>query len=125
MIVRDVMTRGVQSIAPDATLQEAAAKMKALDVGPLPVCDNHRLVGVITDRDITARATAAGEPPTAIRVRDVMTPEDDYCFEDASVEDAALLLLTQQGQRLLVLNHDKGLVGTVSVDDLAVDTGNE
>jgi CBS domain-containing protein len=125
MKVRDVMTRGVECIGPDATLQEAAAKMKALDVGPLPVCDKHRLVGVLTDRDLTARATAAGEPPTAIRVRDVMMPEDDYCFEDASVEDAALLLLTQQGQRLLVLNREKALVGSVSVSDLAVETGNE
>ena len=74
MRVSDVMTRGVECTRPDATLQEAAAKMKSLDVGPLPVCDDDRLVGMVTDRDITVRATAEGVDPTDVRVRDVMTP---------------------------------------------------
>jgi CBS domain-containing protein len=119
------MTRGVQCIGPNATLQEAAARMKSLDVGPLPVCDNDRLVGMITDRDITVRATAEGDAPTDIRVRDVMTPEVVYCFEDALVEDAALLMQQRQVRRLLVLNRDKRLVGIVSLGDLAVETGDE
>jgi len=118
------MTRGVECIRPDATLQEAAAKMKSLDIGPLPVCDNDRLVGMVTDRDITVRATAEGEAPNDVRVRDVMTPEVIYCFEDALVADAALMQ-QEQVRRLLVLNRDKRLVGIASLGDLAVETGDE
>jgi len=125
MRVSEVMTSGVQCISPDATLQEAAAKMKSLDIGPLPVCENDRLVGMITDRDITIRATAEGETPKNIRVRDVMTPEVIYCFEDALVEDAAILMQQKQVRRLLVLNQNKRLVGIVSLGDLAVQTGDE
>ena len=125
MRVSEVMTRGVECTRPDATLQEAAAKMKSLDVGPLPVCDNDRLVGMVTDRDITVRATAEGEAPTDVRVRDVMTPEVIYCFEDALVGDAALLMQQKQVRRLLVLNRDKRLVGIVSLGDLAVKTRDE
>jgi len=119
------MTRGVECTRPDATLQEAAAKMKSLDVGPLPVCDDDRLVGMVTDRDITVRATAEGVDPTDVRVRDVMTPEVIYCFEDALVGDTALLMQQKQVRRLLVLNGDKRLVGIVSLGDLAVETGDE
>ena len=125
MRVSEVMTQGVECIGPDATLQEAAAKMKSLDVGPLPVCDNDRLVGMVTDRDITVRATAEGDAPTDVRVRDVMTPEVIYCFEDDLVEDAARLMAAKQVRRLVVLNRDKRMVGIVSLGDLAVKTGDE
>jgi len=126
MRVKEVMTRGVECTRPDASLQEAAAKMKSLDVGLLPVCgDNDRLVGMITDRDITVRSAAEGESPTVIRVADVMTPEVLYCFEDATVEDAALLMEQKQVRRLVVLNRDKRLVGIVSLGDLAVETRDE
>jgi CBS domain-containing protein len=125
MRVNEVMTRGVECIDPDASLQEAAAKMKALDIGPLPVCDNDRLAGMVTDRDITVRATAEGEDPTEIRVRDIMTPEVFYCFEDDLVEDAARQMEEKQIRRLLVLNRDKRLVGIVSLGDLAVETGDD
>src|SRR5205809_5268655 len=100
MRVSEVMTRGVECTRPDATVQEAAAKMKSLDVGPLPVCDNDRLVGMVTDRDITVRATAEGEIPTDVHVRDVMTPDVIYCFEDQLVvHDAPLILLYQSHRR--------------------------
>lgn len=125
MRVSEVMTQGVECIGPDATLQEAAAKMKSLDVGPLPVCDNDRLVGMVTDRDITVRATAEGDAPTDVRVRDVMTPEVIYCFDDDLVEDAARLMAAKQVRRLVVLNRDKRMVGIVSLGDLAVKTGDE
>jgi len=125
MRVSEVMTRNVECTRPDATLQDAAAKMKSLDVGPLPVCDNDRLVGMVTDRDITVRATAEGDAPTDVRVRDVMTPEVIYCFEDALVSDAARLMQEKQVRRLVVLNRDKRLVGIVSLGDLAVETGDE
>jgi CBS domain-containing protein len=125
MRVSEVMTQSVECTRPDATLQEAAARMKSLDVGPLPVCDNDRLVGIVTDRDITVRATAQGDVPGDVRVRDVMTPGVVYCFEDAPVEDVARLMQEKQIRRILVLNHDKRLTGIVSLGDLAVETGNE
>jgi len=125
MRVSDVMTRNVECTRPDATLQEAAARMKSLDIGHLPVCDNDRLVGVLTDRDITVRSTAEGESPKTIRVRDIMTPEVHYCFEDQLVGDAAELMKEKQVRRLQVLNRNKRLVGVVSLGDLAVETGND
>lgn len=125
MRVSEVMTRSVQCIHADANLQEAAARMKSLDIGPLPVCEGDRLVGMITDRDITVRAVAEGEPPTVIRVRDIMTPEVLYCFDDQLVEDAARVMEDSQVRRLVVINRDKRLVGIVSLGDLAIQTRDE
>ena len=125
MQVKEVMTRGAECVAPDATLQEAAQKMKGLDVGPLPVCDNNRLVGMLTDRDITVRAVAEGKDPRTSRVRDVMTEGITYCFEEDDVADAARLMKERQIRRLVVLNRDKRLAGIVSLGDLAVETGDE
>src|SRR5262249_39411360 len=125
MQVRNVMTKGVECVSPSTPLQDAAAKMKALDIGTLPVCENDRLVGMITDRDITMRATAEALPPLLGHVRDVMTPDVVYCFEDQDVEEAARLMQDHQIRRLVVLNRDKRLVGIVSLGDLAVETGDE
>jgi CBS domain-containing protein len=125
MRVSEVMTRSVECTRPEASLQEAAAKMKSLNIGPLPVCDNGRLVGILTDRDITVRATAEGESPTVIRVGDIMTPEVFCCFEDQLVAEAARLMEEHQVRRLLVLNRDNRLVGIVALGDLAVETGDE
>jgi CBS domain-containing protein len=125
MKVKEVMTRGAECTRPDASLQEAAERMKALDVGSLPVCDNDRLVGMVTDRDITVRATAQGLPPGLGQVRDAMTPDIIYCFEDQDVRDAARLMKQNQVRRLAVLNRGKRLVGIVSLGDLAVKAGDE
>jgi CBS domain-containing protein len=126
MQVNEVMTRGVECISPDATLRDAAARMKDLNVGSLPVCgDNDRLIGMITDRDVTVRATAAGANPGTTRVRDAMTPDIVYCFDDQDVAEAARLMKENQIRRLVVLNRDKRLIGIVSLGDLAVETGDE
>src|SRR3954447_24071874 len=126
MQVKEVMTRGVECTRPDASLQEAARKMRDLDVGRLPVCgDNDRLVGMLTDRDITLRAVAEGQDPKTARVQDVMTPDVLYCFEDQDVAEAARLMEENQVRRLAVLNSDKRLVGIVSLGDLAVKAGDE
>ena len=125
MRVHDVMTRGVECIAPERTLREAAERMKTLDVGALPVCDNDRLVGIVTDRDITVRAVSSGRDPQQNCVRDVMTPQIFYCFEDQEAEEAAQLMRDKQVRRLPVLNREKRLVGIVSLGDLAVETGDE
>ncbi len=122
MQLKDVMTRDVEVVHPNATLEEAAAKMDSLDIGPLPVCDGNRLVGMVTDRDITVRATAAGKDPRTTQVRDVMTDNVVYCFDDDDTNEAARLMEEQQIRRLVVLDRDKRLVGIVSLGDLAVAT---
>src|SRR5207244_4505656 len=113
MQVSEVMTRDAECTRPEATLQEAAKRMKALDVGSLPVCDKDHLVGVLTDRDITVRCVAEGHDPRTDHVRDAMTPQVHYCFEDSDVTDAAELMREKQVRRLPVLNRDKRLVGIV------------
>jgi len=119
MQVKDVMTHNPEVVRSDALLQEVAEKMRTLGVGVLPVCNGDRVVGLLTDRDVTVRATAAGCDPTMIQVCDVMTADVVYCFEDQDMADAAKLMEAQQVRRLLVLNRDQRLVGIVSLDDLA------
>jgi CBS domain-containing protein len=124
MKLKDIMTSKPECIRPDTTLQEAARKMRDLDVGPLPVCgDDDRLAGMITDRDITVRAVAEGKDPTTTRVREVMTQEIIYGFEDQDVEEAARIMKERQVRRLVVLNRDRRLVGIVSLGDLATESG--
>jgi CBS domain-containing protein len=122
MQVKDIMTRNVEVVRPDATLQEAARKMKDLDVGAIPVCDGRKLQGMLTDRDITIRATAEGIDPKQARVQDTMTPEVYYCFENQSVEDAALLMMEKQVRRIPIVNEDRDLVGIIALGDVAVDS---
>jgi len=125
MQVKDVMTTSIETIHPNSSLQEAAERMKTLDVGPLPVCDGDELLGMITDRDIIVRAIAEGFGTNMGKVADVMTQGVVYCFEDQDVREAAQLMKENQIRRLVVLNRDKRLVGIVSLGDLAVATGDE
>ena len=125
MQIADVMTRNVEVIHPDSILQEAAEKMRLLNVGMIPVCDGERLVGMLTDRDITVRATAEGRDPAKTKVREAMTPQVIYCFEDQTVKEAAKLMEEKQIRRLPILSRDKRLIGIISLGDLAVDTGND
>ena|SRR5215204_351831 len=125
MQIKEIMSRNVEVIHPDSFIQEAAAKMKTFDVGSLPVCDNQRLLGVVTDRDLALRAVAAGRDPSTTKVSETMTPELIYCFEDENVKEAAKLMERHQIRRLPILDREKRLVGIVSLGDLAVETGNE
>ena len=125
MQIREVMTKGVEVIRPDETLQNAAQKMKSIDVGPLPVCDGDRLVGMITDRDIIVRATAEGRDPKTTPVKEAMTPGIVYVYEDQDIEEAASLMKERQIRRLVVLDRNKKLVGILSLGDLAVDTNDK
>jgi CBS domain-containing protein len=126
MQVSQVMTRGVECARPNDSVVKAAERMRNLNIGSLPVCgENDRLVGMLTDRDITVRSTAAGKTPTDVRVEDVMTPETVYCFEDAPISDAASLMEQKQIRRLVVLSQDKRMVGIVSLGDLAVKSGDQ
>jgi CBS domain-containing protein len=119
MKLRDIMTPDPVVLDPSTTLQEAASKMRDLDSGVMPVGENDRLVGMITDRDMTVRAIAQGRSPTS-PVRDAMTPDVVYCFEDDDLKSAARKMEEHQIRRLIVLNRDKRLVGIVSLGDLAV-----
>lgn len=122
MLIKDVMTRHVDCVSPEDTIQTAACKMRDLDVGPVPVCGSDgRLAGMLTDRDITVRATADGRAPNECKVRDVMTPGVVYVYEDQDTGDAAREMREAQVRRILVLNRDKKLSGIVSLGDLAVD----
>ncbi len=125
MNVSDVMTKSVECIAPEATVQEAARMMRRLDVGALPVCTADKLAGMITDRDITIRSVAEGQSPRSARVRDIMTTQIVYCFDDQTATEAADLMRKKQIRRLPVLNHAKRLVGILSLGDLAVETHDE
>jgi CBS domain-containing protein len=120
MQVNEIMTHNPEVVRSDALLHEVAEKMRTLDIGVLPVCDGERLIGLLTDRDITVRATAAGCDPTMIQVCDVMTTNLVYCFDDQEVVEAAKLMEAQQVRRLPVLNRQQRLVGIVSLEDLAV-----
>ena len=122
--LRDVMTPGVEVIHPHATVAEAAAKMRTLDVGVIPVCDGDRLVGMLTDRDIVIRTIAEQRDPKQTTVTEAMTPHVAYCFEDEEVQKAGMLMVEKQIRRLVVLDRDKRLVGIVSLGDLAVETDN-
>jgi CBS domain-containing protein len=123
VLLSEVMTRDVHIIHPDTTVEDAAKDMKQFDVGALPVADRDRLFGIVTDRDITIRATAEGRDPKRTKVRDVITEDVVYAFEDQDVKEGARIMQDKQIRRLLVVDRDKRLVGIVSLGDLAVDTG--
>ena len=120
MQLKDIMTRDPLILSPETSLREAAQAMRELDSGVMPVGERDRLVGMLTDRDMTVRATAEGKDPNSTAVRDVMTPDVVYCFEDEEIDDAARKMEQHQIRRLIVLNRDKRLVGIASLGDLAV-----
>jgi CBS domain-containing protein len=125
MRICDAMTRDVEVASPETTLENVAGKMRDSGVGLIPLCENDRLVGVITDRDITVRATAKGLNPQKTRAREVMTPQVLYCFDDQSLAEAANLMEQKAVRRLIVLNRRKRMVGVISLDDLAAVPGEE
>jgi len=120
MQLRAIMTPEVEVIDPEVTLQQAAAKMRRLNIGSLPVCEGERLIGMLTDRDITVRAVAERSDPTTTTIREAMTPDIAYCFDDQEVQDAVQIMERYQIRRLPILTRDKRLVGMVSLGDLAV-----
>lgn len=124
MKICDIMTRDVCIAAPEQTVREAAKKMAEIDAGMLPVSENDRLVGMVTDRDIVIRGVAAGKGPDA-KIRDIMTPDVKYCYEDQDTEDVAGNMAEQQVRRLPVLDHNKRLVGIVSLADIAMNQESE
>ena len=120
MKISEVMTPDVEVIRPDDTLRTAAQMMADIDAGVLPVCDGERLVGMVTDRDITVRAVAAGCDPEQTPISDVMSDELRYCSEDDETEGVSRKMAEWHVRRLPVLDRDKRLVGIVSLGDLAI-----
>ena len=114
-----IMTRSVQVVQPQDTVQRAAQCMKELDIGAIPVCDGRTLVGMITDRDITVRVSARGLSPATTAVSDVMSKELLWCTEDESATEVLDGMGEHQIRRLPVVNAYKELVGIVSLADLA------
>ena len=115
--VRDVMHAGAETIRPDDTIRRAASLMQAVDIGPLPVCDGERIVGIITDRDIAVRAVAAGRDPST-PVHEAMSTDIVYVRADQDVDDAIELMQRHEVRRLPVIEGGR-LVGMVALADLA------
>ena len=116
---KDVMTRQVDVISPEASIAEAALRMRTGDFGLLPVGENDRMIGAISDRDIVVRAVAQGKSPDT-QVREVMSEGILWAYDDDSVEDAVKIMSKHQVRRLPIINHDKRLVGIMALADLAV-----
>jgi CBS domain-containing protein len=119
MKVHEAMGRDVHVVRPGETIRNAAVIMSDFDIGMLPVTEGDRLVGVITDRDMTIRAISRGKGPDTL-VRDVMSAEVDYCFEDEDTDHAARTMAHQQVRRLPVVSRDRRLVGILSLGDLTL-----
>lgn len=119
--IKELMSHNVQVIGPDGTIHEAAQQMLKGNFGMLPVKENDRMIGTISDRDIAIRGTAEGKGP-ATKVREIMTEGVIRAFEDDSVADAAKRMSEHQIRRLPVVNADKRLVGIVALGDFAVDS---
>jgi CBS domain-containing protein len=119
MLVSEVMTRNVCIANPEQSLQQVAQLMAKEDVGCLPVGENDRLVGMITDRDIAVRAVAQAKAPDTTKVREIMSQDIKYCFADDDIENVASNMGDIQLHRLPVIDDQKRLVGIVALADIA------
>jgi predicted transcriptional regulator len=117
------MTRKVVLIPSTASVKKAAETMKTLDIGALPVRDRDSVVGIVTDRDITIRSTAAGNKPAKTPVHKIMTPRLIYCFDDDSLDTACELMGKERVRRLVVLDHQENIVGVVGLTDVMLRAG--
>lgn len=119
MNVAQIMSANVELTDPNMPISEAARRMRDEDIGALPVGENDRLVGMVTDRDIAVRGVAEAKDPDSCTVRDVMSDGVYYCFEDEDVERAAEVMAGHKVRRLPILNREKRLVGVLALADLA------
>ncbi len=118
--VSDVMTRGVRALSPKDTVVMAAQAMQELDVGAIPVCNDERLVGIVTDRDLVLRGVAQARLDGNTPIDDVMSRQPLWCFEDQPVDDVLAYMRKAQVRRVPVIDRENRLVGMVSLGDLAV-----
>lgn len=118
MMIREVMNRYVEVIARDDDVRTAAIKMRDLNVNVIPVCDGARFAGILTDRDIAVRLAAEGYDATRTRVGEIMTRDLTYCYEDQTIDEAAIVMQFHQISRLPILDRSDELVGIVSMSDI-------
>ncbi len=119
MKVKDVMHSGVTWVEPSTKLSAIAKQMQAEDIGAVPVGENDRLVGMVTDRDITCRGLTGGKSPEKLTARDVMTKGITFCRENEEVDDAIRIMENKKIRRLPVINEDKRMVGMLSIGDIS------
>jgi CBS domain-containing protein len=122
MKLKDIMSRDLEFVDPNTSLQEAAKKMKDINAGPMPVVEDRKPLGILTDRDITIRAVAEGKDTRKTKVSEIMTQEVIACFEDQDVAEAAKIMGEKQVRRLMILDRNQKLVGIVSLGDIATFT---
>lgn len=118
MQVQQIMQREIRLADANMTIRDAARSMRVDNIGALPVSENGRLIGMVTDRDIVVRAVAEERSPGDTSVREVMSQGLCYCFEDDDVDEAAVVMAKHQVRRLPVINREKQLVGVVALADL-------
>jgi len=118
--IAEVMTQDVEVLRPDETLRDAARAMADLDVGSLPVCDGHKLIGMITDRDITIRAVAEGKSGDT-PVSEIMTDDVVWCTDTDSIDEVLQQMSDAQIRRIPVVDGDRNLVGIVALGDIALE----
>lgn len=123
--VSQVMSRDVRTLAPNETVMKAAQAMQELDVGVIPVCNGRKLVGMVTDRDIVLRGVAKGCVVDQAQLEDVMSKDPEWCFEDQTIEEVSAKMRDSQIRRVPVVDHDKQLVGMLSLGDIATRTHTE
>lgn len=119
MKVKDVMHAGISWVGPEKKLGEIAEIMKSQDIGAVPVGEDDRLIGMVTDRDIACRGFVNGRDPAGLTARDVMSQGVIYCTENEDVDDAVRLMETRQVRRLPVINEKKRMVGMLSLGDIS------
>ena len=125
MKVRKIMTKAAQTILPDATVEQASQKMRDYNIGLLPVVEEGKVLGVVTDRDIVVHVIAEARNPHLTTIREVMTGKPFSCFENQSVTEASRIMEKHGVRRLIVISHRHKLVGILTVTDLALKIANE
>lgn len=119
MKVRKMMHKGVEWVSPDTTVTALAKKMQQFDIGAIPIGENDRLIGMVTDRDIAIRGVADGKDPSKLTARDVMTKGVIYCRDDEDIDEAARVMESKQVRRLPVIDANKRMVGMISLGDVS------
>ena len=120
MQVRDAMTAGIRIAEPEEKLPHAAKKMRTQNIGALPVVEDGKLIGMLTDRDIAIRAVGDNKDPASVAVRDIMSDECFWCAENEQLDDAVRIMEANQVRRLPVMNDRREVVGMLSIEDVAV-----
>ena len=125
MKVSEIMSRNVECISGDTSIKDAAETMRSVDVGFLPVCEGDHVIGILTDRDITIRHVADGQNPYRVKVREIMTPDALYCFEDQDIEEVGRFMQEHEVRRVLIFDRARQLVGVVSLGDISKASGEQ